>query len=305
MRVIAIPLTFALVAFLVLLAPIQAQDLKIAAWNVEHLNEKNETGCIPRTDDDYAYIKGRITDLNADVVAIQEVESATAAYRVFPEVEWEVIMSDRPNKRGDVGGSICWGTKDKRLRHQATGIAVRKGLTFQKNESLSTLASPRSSQRWGTDVTLKGENTDVRLLSVHLASGCWGPEQDSSTSGRTRGICETLTEQIQRLAEWIEARNKAGEAFIILGDYNRRLALDGDWAAAVLLDEEMKTNLLTAEIRDHKTEAEWCDAQYPDLIDHFVMSNSLVDLVDQNTITEHERIRESPDHCIISAVFAL
>ena len=104
---------------------ISANPLHIATWNVEHLNEENDAGCIPRSDDDYEYISGRIADLNADVVAIQEVESANAAYRVFPESEWIVVMSDRPNTRGSESGSICWGTQDKRLRHQATGIAIR------------------------------------------------------------------------------------------------------------------------------------------------------------------------------------
>lgn len=305
MRLYSLSLTCLLVTALFASQYLSAQSFKIATWNVEHLNEDNDTGCIPRTDDDYEYIKGRIDDLSADVVAIQEVESEVAALRVFPESEWDIIMSDRPNKRGSDGGSICWGTDDKRLRHQATGFAIRKGLNVEKHASYSDLAGPRSSQRWGTDVTLKGENESIRLLSVHLASGCWGPEQDESGSPRTQGICKTLIKQIQSLGEWIDERNEAGEAFVILGDFNRRLALEDDWAAEVLLAEGKNASLLTNKIRTQKTKAEWCDARYANLIDHFIVSDSLVSLVDPDSIIEHPRMRESPDHCIISAAFAL
>ena len=279
---------------------ISANPLHIATWNVEHLNEDNDAGCIPRTDDDYDYIAGRITDLDADVVAIQEVESATAAYRVFPESEWQIVMSDRPNTRGSDGGSICWGTEDKRLRHQATGIAIRRGVDFEINPTYAHLAGDNPNQRWGTDVTVHTDQLSFRVLSVHLASGCWGAEQDVD-AGRS-DICKTLRGQVARMAEWIAERNADGEAFVILGDFNRRLAIADDWAAAQLLGTDQDTTLVTADIREGTTEDDWCDARYPDLIDHMLVSNGLLEHLKHESVIEHPRIREHPDHCIISAV---
>lgn len=294
-----------LIALVVIAAHAGADQLSIATWNVEHLNESNNAGCIPRVDDDYDYIAQRIADLDADVVAIQEVESAFAAKRVFPTSVWDVHMSDRPNERGDDGGSICWGTEDKRLRHQATGFAVKKGLSVQTNDSFEALAPQGSEQRWGADITVTHDDTAIRLLSVHLASGCWGPPQDSSSQDRTRRICETLRYQIDRLVEWVAERNAANEAFVILGDFNRRLALENDWAAAKLVSDQLQTTLITGEIRKKKNEDEWCDARYANLIDHIIVSNSIADKVDPESVIEHERGRESPDHCIISANLVL
>lgn len=279
---------------------ISADPLHIATWNVEHLNEENEAGCIPRSDDDYEYISGRITDLDADVVAIQEVESASAAYRVFPETEWTVVMSDRPNTRGSESGSICWGTQDKRLRHQATGIAIRRGVEFDINPSYAHLAGDNPNQRWGTDATIRTSQLSFRVLSVHLASGCWGAEQDVDAD--RSDICTTLRGQVARLAEWIDERNAHHEAFIVLGDFNRRLAVSDDWAAEQLLDPTRNTTLATGNLREGTTQDDWCDARYPDLIDHILISNGLSDHLKRDSLIEHPRIREHPDHCIISSM---
>ena len=295
-RLFSLAISFAIV----LVSSISAESIHIAAWNVEHLNEDNDAGCIPRTDDDYDYIAGRIADLNADVVAIQEVESATAAYRVFPESEWLIVMSDRPNNRGSDSGAICWGTEDKRLRHQATGIAIRRGIKFDTNPSYAHLAGDNPNQRWGTDVTIHTGNLSFRVLSVHLASGCWGAEQDVDSD--RSNICTTLRGQVARLAEWIKQRDANNEAFVILGDFNRRLAITDDWAAAQLLDPDHNTTLVTANLREGVEQADWCDARYPDLIDHILVSNTLVERINRDSIVEHPRIRESPDHCIISAM---
>lgn len=276
------------------------RQLHIATWNVEHLNEDNDAGCIPRTDDDYEYIAGRISELNADVVAIQEVESAKAAYRVFPEAEWVVVMSDRPNNRGSDSGAICWGTQEKRLRHQATGIAIRRGVDFEVNPSYAHLAGDNPNQRWGTDVTIHQDTLSIRVLSVHLASGCWGAEQDVDSS--RSDICTTLRGQVARLAEWIAERNSNNEAFIVLGDFNRRLAISDDWAAARLFGNAQNTTLVTANVRDGMEQDDWCDARYPDLIDHILVSNGLLDHLKPDSVIEHARIRESPDHCIISSI---
>ncbi len=275
-----------------------AEPLVIATWNMEHLNEANDIGCVPRTNDDYEYVARRIHELKADVVAIQEIESAAAAYRVFPKADWNVIMSDRPNNRGSDRGPICRGMQDKRLRHQATGIAVRRDVHHQAHASFANLAGNKPNQRWGTDVTIKTEKGAFRVLSVHLASGCWGQREDQNVN--RSNICSTLQTQVAHLVDWIHARNKASEAFVVLGDFNRRLAVAGDWAAEELLAPALATTLVTATLRVDTEKVDWCDARYPDLIDHILVSNTLSNRVIAEATKEHPRMREHPDHCIIS-----
>lgn len=274
-----------------------ATKIKIAAWNVEHLNAENGVGCIPRKDDDYQYIADRIVDLDADIVAFQEVESEAAAYRVFPSDQWRVIFSTRPNTTGDEG-PICWGLEDKRLRHIATGFALRHHISFENNEDFADLAVGSQNQRWGADITVQHGDLNVRLLSVHLASGCWGNEQDNDSE--RQDICTTLDGQIDQLVEWIKRRNTMKESYIILGDFNRRLALQGDWAASRLFAKNLQTTLVTKNLRDGVEKKDWCDERYADLIDHIIASSSLNERIDIKSLKEHPRVRPSPDHCIIS-----
>jgi endonuclease/exonuclease/phosphatase family metal-dependent hydrolase len=66
-----------------LAVPAWADPIKIATWNLEHLAERNGEGCRPRTDADYETLRRYADRLDADIVAFQEVESASAAARVF------------------------------------------------------------------------------------------------------------------------------------------------------------------------------------------------------------------------------
>ena len=62
--------------------PSPAATLTLASWNMEHLAERNDSGCRPRTDADYAAMRAYADALAADVIALQEVESKAAAERV-------------------------------------------------------------------------------------------------------------------------------------------------------------------------------------------------------------------------------
>ena len=278
-----------------------ANSLSVGTWNIEHLNEDDMTGCITRSAKDYEILAGRIDKLSDQIVAIQEVESQAAAYRVFDPDKWVIAMSNRPNVRGDTGGSICWESETERLRHQGTGFAIRKGQSFEQMDSYEDLAGAGNQQRWGTDIRLQWDGFSIRLLSVHLASGCWGAEQDSDE--RRSRICSTLQFQVQQLHDWINARNEDKEQFIVLGDFNRRLAISDDWARAKLVGESTQTTLITQDVRTGTTESDWCDARYPDLIDHLIVSNELAERLVDGSVKEHPRLYEHPDHCLISAVF--
>ena len=263
------------------------RPLRIGTWNLEHLNEKSNTGCLKRSDADYQRLKRQIADLNVDVMAIQEVESATAAYRVFPPNDWEVIMSGRETE-GE--RRACWGDANQRLKHQGTGFAIRKGLAIQINEPFDRLANNNPHMRWGTDITLKTD-PPVRMLSVHLASGCWTKDQDADESRRE--VCTTLNYQMIEISKWMAERNREKQLYVILGDFNRRLAEQGDWGWKTFSMLSPKPVLATEPILTQ------CDPRFDSIIDHIVVPPDLAPRLLMDTLVEVPRIGQHPDHCAI------
>ena len=53
-----------------------AGELHVAAWNLEHLDDSDGEGCVGRNGADYAALARRIGELDADIVAFQEVGNA-------------------------------------------------------------------------------------------------------------------------------------------------------------------------------------------------------------------------------------
>ena len=78
----ALAVSLAVLAF-DLASPAGALELRVAAWNLEHLDDTNGVGCVGRDDADYIALSERIDELGVDVLAFQEVENAAAAERVF------------------------------------------------------------------------------------------------------------------------------------------------------------------------------------------------------------------------------
>ena len=267
--------------------PRSAPALTLAAWNLEHLNAASHVGCVPRRDADYEAIRAQVARLGPDLVAVQEVENETAAARVFPAADWQVVLSSRP----EVGQRApCRERPDQRLRHQATGFAIRTGVAFRRNPDLSSLANSNPDIPWGTDITIR-QGAGLRLLSVHLVSGCWGAAQDRDAE--RSAICETLWLQVGALKSWVEARQAENIPYAILGDFNRRLALDGDWAWRVLSSARFGLHLATAGLPTS------CDPRYTALIDHIVVSSDLVGRIVSDSIREIPRLGDHPDHCAI------
>jgi endonuclease/exonuclease/phosphatase family metal-dependent hydrolase len=226
-----------LVALLLLAAPARAAELKLATWNIAcgaRLNPRPAgdpdipRDVIPREAGDLARLRAYATRLAADVVALQEVEGPGAAALVLDPAEWQFFFPEE----NDI---------------QRAGLAVRRAIPARQNPDLAALdIQPEAhfSLRRGVDVTV-GEGASalriqpeapsptvtstprrrekwasaLRVLSVHLRAGCREPDD----RGRE---CDGLTRQASILAGWIEARQAAGEAFAIAGDFNRRFDRD-------------------------------------------------------------------------------
>lgn len=212
---------------LTLIGPaVEARDLKLATWNLEWLMEPKELRrlrptCVPsnqlprgpartlpcdvanskeRSRADFAALARYARQLNADVVALQEVDGPVVARRLF------------------AAHDFCFST---RQHVQNLGFAIRKGLKYRCESDLRDLSLGDTVRR-GVELTIwPGEPNELRLLAVHLKSGCGRRPLDG---GKTE--CTVLARQAPILETWIDEQAAASRPFAVLGDFNRDLTRD-------------------------------------------------------------------------------
>jgi endonuclease/exonuclease/phosphatase family metal-dependent hydrolase len=199
------------------------ETVKLATWNLEWLltpatfsalkstctenDEKRRAGqrllpCdvaakLERSAIDLAALARYARQLNADVVAIQEVDGPNAARQVFAEHHF------------------CF-TGSKAL--QNNGFAIRRGVPYRCGDDLNALSLGDSVRRGVTVVLYPDTDHELYLLGVHLKSGCARPPLDRGASA-----CEKLARQVPALEGWIDSQARAGHRFAVLGDFNREL----------------------------------------------------------------------------------
>ena len=198
-------------------------QLKIATWNLEWFMTPETLraltpACLPadarrdgarravpcnvaqelaRSNEDIRALRKHVRRLDADVIALQEVDGEQAARLVF------------------AGYEFCFSS---RVAVQNNGFAIRRGLPFTCGPELTEL-SLHDDVRRGVELRLfPGTPREIRLLSVHLKSGC---SRDALNS--TRPNCVQLASQVQVLEHWIETQARANVPFGLLGDFNRDL----------------------------------------------------------------------------------
>jgi endonuclease/exonuclease/phosphatase family metal-dependent hydrolase len=198
-------------------------ELKLATWNLEWLMTPETLraltpACLPadaprdgarravpcnvaeklvRSSEDLRALRRHARRLDADVIALQEVDGEAAARLVFTDHEF------------------CFSS---RVAVQNTGFAIRRGLPFACGPELTEL-SLRDDVRRGVELRVyPGTPREMRLLSVHLKSGCSRDALDS-----TRPACTQLRSQVSILEKWIDQQAAAGIPFGVLGDFNRDL----------------------------------------------------------------------------------
>ena len=203
-----------------------AQKVRLGSWNVEYLvtpethlalrdtcaEEGGKVGgderTLPcsitrhalRTTDDYAALRRYAAELNADIVALQEVDGPEAASLVFP------------------GYDFCFSN---RAHTQKNGFAIRRGLPHRCEPEYEPLSLGNAVRRGVVATFFPGTNNEFRLMSVHLKSGC--PAGPLTAPGRN---CELLSKQVAPLEDWIETQARAGQRFGLLGDFNRRFSIE-------------------------------------------------------------------------------
>jgi endonuclease/exonuclease/phosphatase family metal-dependent hydrolase len=266
-----------------------ASTITVASWNMEHLAERNDSGCRPRTDADYAAMRAYVDALAADAIAFQEVESRAAAERVFDPAIYAIEIEQRvgTGRKGECGGGDRAGLT---INAQRTGFAIRKGLAYDRQPDVTDIQAGNPDLRSGVDVIVRpARGTPVRLLSVHLKAGC--------SSGNKNDACAVLLQQVPMMERWIDARATERIRFAVLGDFNRRLAMPADAIWADWDDASPPDADLSRAAGDQSAR---CNPRYRDFIDHIVLDRrAAADLV---AFEEKTYAADAlSDHCAITA----
>ncbi len=241
-----------LLALLVLARSAAAEELKLATWNLEWLTVRSSEAADlppdahPKRAEDIETLNHYAAELNADVIAIQEVDGAAVAARVFPTDKFSIHMSH-----------------DHEV--QRVGVVVRRGLRYDVNADLTDL-NVNHRLRSGVDITLRLDPAPLRLLAVHLKTGCFDRPLEWSAGGGDRA---ELREQETVLSDWIAARRSEGVAFTVLGDFNRHMdGRDRFWSALT------RAAPLTRATEGHKQQPCWGGEAF---IDHIILGGAARD----------------------------
>ncbi|HMY39489.1 MAG TPA: endonuclease/exonuclease/phosphatase family protein, partial [Marinagarivorans sp.] len=173
-----------------------------------------------RTPADIAALAQIAEGLAGAVVALQEVDGPMAAAQVFPAAAWHLD---------------CFA---QRNHPQKLGFALPKNIPYACGPELASLDIDGKT-RSGVVVTLWPHTPQaVRILNVHLKSGCFaGPLYK-------KGPCLALRSQVPVVEAWIDQQVAQGQAFVVLGDFNRRLEKDAQYPAGP--DEQAPTSMFAA-----------------------------------------------------------
>jgi endonuclease/exonuclease/phosphatase family metal-dependent hydrolase len=285
-----------------------ATSLKIATWNLEWLIAPEamrsiRDHCAPpdtriggnerrvycdvalrfnRSNADFQALARYAKELNADVVALQEVDGASAASLVFS------------------GYKFCFTAR----RHvQNTGFAIRSTIPHRCEADLQTISNHDSVRRGAVVTIYPGEKRELRLLSVHLKSGC---VRDKLVGKRK--ACRELALQVKPLEDWIDSQARSGSRFAVLGDFNRDLLKDFGphrlWSAIDDSDPPEADLLNAAENQRFINCSPY--AHYSAYIDYVVLSRSLGQAVVPGSFArvlyrggDDQRLKLS-DHCPVS-----
>lgn len=208
------------------LADLRPHTLQLATWNLEWLmtpathaslrpactgegQTPSSVRSIPcdvarqeaRGEADFARLRTYAERLDADVIALQEVDGKDAARQVFPDHDF------------------CFTA---RTAVQNNGFAIRRGrgIRYRCDADVRELAVGHRHLRGGAQLTLfPGGVDELHLLSVHLKSGCAGQRLTKDEES-----CQLLRQQIVPLVDWIDTQARAGHRFLLMGDFNRQLA---------------------------------------------------------------------------------
>lgn len=268
-------------------------DLVIASWNIAWFGDGiNDcalrgnykikvtecTGKHMRNAQDMQRLSQYQQMLDADIIALQEMENIAAIRQLFPIEDWQVFISSRQI-------SAQWA--------QHVAIVVRSGIQVNQHADYAAIDTSSGHLRYAIDLTIiSPRGPSFRMLGIHLKSGCPnGGERDP------RRACRSLWRQNKPLKDWIEARVVSGVPFIIAGDWNRHITTASDpfWSA---LDDGSPQHLrLYQTALGHRSQCYDSDRPF---VDHIVLGGPAIDWFKsfwELSYAQGEDMHKISDHC--------
>lgn len=206
--------------------------LRLATWNIanfwhvpgEHLRPAANGGPgLIRSAADYDAIRAVLADLDADVIALQEIASPDSARALFPAEDWDLVFSRRFDDEIAANPDLLVSDQTRDI-YEAL-VVRRDAATVMATEriELDLLHEDGRPVREGTAALLNAGGFPFWVASVHLKSGCF-----TDNDLTQRPDCRTLARQIPVLEDWLDGKSAAGQAVAVMGDFNRRLDRGGD-----------------------------------------------------------------------------
>ena len=310
--------TIYLAALFCFSAPALAETLTFATWNLEWqrsapLNQHQFEECTQiktadreQLEETHPYrwkckspaqiadMKAVAAKLNADVIAVQEVESPEALQQIWPKDKYDFYLNMQSP----------W--------IQRTGFVVRKssGLEIGMLGDIRPLGEAfKSHARHGAELPVTIKGMTLKLLSVHLKSGCpdhalnsgYTTERDKANGVIT---CDVLRRQAPALEAWLDSAIQSGASAMIIGDFNRRFdaAVEHETAPEVSLfaelsDSEPSAAKLFRPTEGYKALPECRGGGSRWLIDHALMTRELREHYVTGSLSELSVPMKGSDHC--------
>src|SRR6185312_2180374 len=120
--------------------PAVAADIKVATWNLDWLTSRSTANTslpadvTPRGPGDFDLLRHYAEELDADVIALQEVDNRETAARIFPPDRDSIHMA-------------------REHVMQRVGFAVRRGLRYEIHPDIDAIRlGPEQHLRSGVDI---------------------------------------------------------------------------------------------------------------------------------------------------------
>lgn len=263
--------------------------LTITTWNVEHLAFPFDTGCTPRDAEEFGKLQAYASGLKSDIVALQEVASVQAVAQLFPQDQWQIVLSQRP----DSEPFTCRRTGFTSTQ-QKVAFAVRKGIAITNVQFREEFGLEMPGLRHGLEITVESAFGPLTLLNLHMKSGCFVDNYERADSE----ACQIFAQQVPVLKNWFELQIKNGFPYVVLGDFNHRLSAPYNQVTRQL--EAIGADTLVNTTADVIS----CHPFYPAPIDHIWVGNlpsaSLNKDISVHYFDDMDRDAMLSDHCAIS-----
>lgn len=268
--------------------------IKIKATDRERLEETHPYRWECKSPAQIADLKAVAEKLNADVIAVQEVESPEALQQIWPKDQYDFYVNMQSP----------W--------IQRTGFVVRRssGLEIGTLGDVPSLGEAfKRHARHGAELSVTISGMTLKLLSVHLKSGCFDQALNSGYAterDKTSGVitCDVLGRQAPALEAWLDNAIRSGASAMIVGDFNRRFdaAVEHETAPEVSLYAELSDGEPPAARLFRPTEGY---AALPEcraggskwLIDHALMTRELKTRYVAGSLSTFPVPMKGSDHC--------